>query len=115
MDMPKERQSYHPFSQGRPKARVFQTLTTYDVAPGERYEYWTGDVIRNFEIETPDERQRQDFKASVTSLATMAGEMHYAESDAYGLVKSTYNTFRGAVWSTLGGGRRCAVGVISSG
>ncbi|WP_168201405.1 helix-turn-helix domain-containing protein [Qingshengfaniella alkalisoli] len=83
MDASQNHQAPHSFSQGRPKGHVFQTVSTHDVALAERYEYWTGNVIRNFEVATPDDRQRQDFTAKVTSLATLAGEMHYAESDAY--------------------------------
>ncbi|KAB2680905.1 helix-turn-helix domain-containing protein [Brucella pseudintermedia] len=74
---------HHAFSQGRPKGHVFQTVSTSETAPADRYDYWTSEVIRTFESAAPDERQRRDFRASVTSLATMAGEMHYAVSDAY--------------------------------
>lgn len=94
MDTHKEHRQFHSFSRGRPKGHVFQTVSTQNVPAVERYEYWTGDVIRNFEIEAPDERQRQDFIASVTSLATMTGELHYAESDAYAahLTRDTIRT-----------------------
>lgn len=93
--MSKDHQSSHRFSQGRPQKHVFQTVSTHNVTPAERYEYWTGDVIRHFEVAVPDDRQRRDFSAKVTSLATVSGEMHYAESDAYaahltpGTIRST--------------------------
>ncbi len=82
MSAAKQHQSSHAFSQGRPKGHIFQTVSTHDAAPAERYDYWTGDVIRSFELAAPDSRQRRDFRARMTSLATMAGEMHYADSDA---------------------------------
>lgn len=100
MDAPKEHQSSHPFSQGRPKGHVFQTVSTHDVTPTERYGYWTDDVIRSFAVGLPNDRQRRDFSAKVTSLATMAGEMHYAESDAYA-AHLTRDTIRSAVFDEL--------------
>ncbi|TWG95035.1 AraC-like DNA-binding protein [Mesorhizobium sp. J18] len=78
-----EQTGHHAFSQGRPKAHIFQTVSTRETAPADRYDYWTSEVIRSFEGAAPDEQQRRNFRASVTSLATMAGEMHYAVSDAY--------------------------------
>jgi len=91
---------YHPFSKGRPKGHVFQTVSTRSVSPAERYHYWFTDVIRTFELATPDEWQRRDFRASVTSLATMAGEMHYAVSDAYA-VHLTKEAIRSAPFDEL--------------
>lgn len=100
MDTLEEHQSSHSFSHGRPKEHVFQTVSTHDVTPTERYDYWSGDVIRSFEIAAPDDAQRRDFKASVTSLATMAGEMHYAESDACD-VRLTRERIRSAPFDEL--------------
>lgn len=78
-----EQTGHHPFSQGRPNGYVFQTVSTSETVPADRYDYWASEVIRGFQTAAPDEQQRQNFSASVTSLATMAGEMHYALADSY--------------------------------
>jgi len=74
---------HHSFSQGRPKEHRFQTLSTDALAPAERFEFWATDVVRSVEVDPPNARQRQDFRARVVSLATATGEMHYAESDGF--------------------------------
>jgi len=61
---------------------VFQVLSTEDIAPASRFDFWVSDVVRTFSVDSPDDLQRKDFRAKVTSLATATGEMHYAESDA---------------------------------
>lgn len=84
---------HHSFSQGRPQGRRFQTISTEAVAPAERFEFWSTDVVRGVEIDPPNARQRKDFRAKVISLATATGEMHYAESDGFS-VHRTRQTIR---------------------
>ena len=75
---------HHSFSQGRPKGHQFQTVSTEDIAPASRFDFWCTDVVRSLSVDPPDARQRKDFRAKITSLATATGEMHYAESDGFG-------------------------------
>lgn len=84
---------HHSFSQGRPKDHRFQILSTDHLAPAERFEFWATDVVRSVEVDPPNARQRQDFRARVVSLATATGEMHYAESDGFS-VHMTRQTIR---------------------
>lgn len=77
--------SFHAFSRGRPECLVFQTVSSQAVAPAERYEFWTGNVIQGFDGLTPDSAQRRDFRAVVTSLASPVGELHHVSSDASAL------------------------------
>ncbi|SHI18553.1 helix-turn-helix domain-containing protein [Pollutimonas bauzanensis] len=72
---------HHSFSQGRPERRLFQDISTEDVEPAARFDFWVSDVIRSFSVDSPGEQQRKDFRAKVTSLATATGEMHYTEAD----------------------------------
>lgn len=78
------RQQHYQFSQGRPRAHVFQTLRSDEVPARHRYAYWRDSVIYNVQLDRPDARQQQNFQASVTSLATRTGEMHYVVADRYG-------------------------------
>jgi len=84
---------HHSFSQGRPTGHRFQTISTDDLAPAERFDFWATDVLRSVEVDPPDAWQRKDFRAKVISLATATGEMHYAESDGFG-VHITRQTIR---------------------
>lgn len=72
-----------PFSNGRPGKHVFQTVATHELSPKQRYARWGEEVIRSFHVAPADERQRRDFKATVTSLANASGEMHYVVADGY--------------------------------
>ncbi|MGB6103309.1 MAG: helix-turn-helix domain-containing protein [Pusillimonas sp.] len=74
---------HHSFSQGRPQGHQFQIISTEDIAPAARYDFWVTDVVRSLEVDPPNARQRKDFRADITSLATATGEMHYAESDGF--------------------------------
>ncbi|MGE4338405.1 MAG: helix-turn-helix domain-containing protein [Pigmentiphaga sp.] len=78
----------HPFSQGRPADRVFQTVAASRAPARERYEYWTSSQIRNLLVDPPNERQKQDFQAYVISLATLTKEMHYSQSDGFSGVRT---------------------------
>ena len=93
MEESKDYQSCHSFSKGRPTGHLFQTVSTQAIAPRQRYEYWSDHIIRSAITSAPDTRLKNDFKASVTSLATMSGEMHYAKADAYN-VHLTDSTIR---------------------
>ncbi|MCK9551953.1 hypothetical protein [Aquamicrobium sp.] len=73
----------HAFSRGRSVSHLFQSVSTTDLPPNDRYEHWADEVVRGVEILPANESQRRDFRASVTSLATQSGEMHYAVSDPY--------------------------------
>lgn len=74
-------EAHHSFSQGRPKGHLFQEISTRHLKPSERFDFWVCDVVRNLAVGPPDADQRQDFRATVTSLAHRTGEMHYAEMD----------------------------------
>jgi len=106
---------HHSFSQGRPKSHLFQEISTEEIAPAARYDFWAGDIIRNFVVDPPNPRQRGDFRAKAISLATAAGEMHYAESDGYG-VRLTERAIRSLVCDELAlilmldGQARCTYG-----
>ncbi|MGE4371205.1 MAG: AraC family ligand binding domain-containing protein [Burkholderiaceae bacterium] len=81
MDNPAQR-PFH-FSKGRPDKHVFQTVTTLDLAPRDRYACWTEEVLRSFDGLRPNAQQLNDFNVRVMSLAHVAGEMHYARADGY--------------------------------
>ncbi len=83
MDDLSRRQQFYRFSKGRPREHIFQTVGSSDVPENERYDYWLSSVLYNLEVPRPNEEQQRDFVASVTSLATLSGEMHYAEADGY--------------------------------
>lgn len=85
MDSPRKHLQFHPFSRGRPERQVFQTVSSQAVAPEERYEFWTGNIIQGFDGLPPDSAQRRDFRAVATSLACVSGEMHHVEGDAYSI------------------------------
>lgn len=91
---------HHAFSQGRPEQRLFQEVSTEDVAPASRFDFWVSDVVRTFSVDAPDERQRKDFRAKAISLATTTSEMHYAESDAIS-AHLTKHTIRNAEFDEL--------------
>lgn len=91
---------YHAFSQGRPKERIFQTLSTLDLPPRQRYDYWCASAVRSAEPSPADARTRRDFNATATSLATRAGEMHYVKADAY-RVNLTHEGIRAATVDEL--------------
>ena len=74
---------HHSFSQGRPSQYQFQTVSTAHIAPTSRFDFWCTDIVRSARFDPPTQRQRQDFQATVLSLATSTGEMHYAESDPF--------------------------------
>jgi len=80
-DLPR-RPKIHHFSQGRPRKHVFQTLDSTTVAPPHRYDYWVCSAIYGMHAARANTQQRRDFAASVTSLATVSGEMHHAQSDS---------------------------------
>ena len=75
--------SPHSFAQGRPSKHVFQTVSTEHVDPAQRYSYWSEDILRSAQTERPNQHQRYNFNANVTSLATLSGEMHFVQSDAF--------------------------------
>lgn len=83
MDDLTRRQQFYQFSKGRPRAHVFQTVSSIDAPERERYDYWLKSVIYNLEVPRPNAAQQRDFVASVTSLATLSGEMHHVEADGY--------------------------------
>lgn len=83
MDDLTRRQQFYQFSKGRPRAHVFQTVSSTDAPESERYDYWLKSVLYNLEVPRPNEQQQRDFQASVTSLATLSGEMHYVDADGY--------------------------------
>ncbi|MDS1141192.1 helix-turn-helix domain-containing protein [Pusillimonas sp. SM2304] len=91
---------HHAFSQGRPERRLFQQVSTDNVAPAARFDFWVSDVVRTFNVGSPDAQQRKDFRAKVTSLATATGEMHYTESDGLN-VHLTAHTIRNAPFDEL--------------
>jgi len=73
----------HPFSSGRPKEQVYQTVSTTGLPPVERYAMWAEEVIRGFHVGQADARQRRDFQATATSVAHAEGEMHHVVSNGY--------------------------------
>lgn len=75
--------AHHSFSRGRPRQLRFQTVSTLDLAPPLRFDFWCTEILRNVRVDPPNARQRQDFQATIVSLATATGEMHYARSDAF--------------------------------
>lgn len=83
MDDLTRRQQFYQFSKGRPRAHVFQTVSSTDVPASQRYDHWLRSVIYNLEVPPPSADQKRDFIASVTSLATLSGEMHHVEADGY--------------------------------
>jgi len=78
----------HPFAQGRPADRVFQTVAASHAPVHERYEYWTSSQVRNLLVDPPNESQKRNFQASVISLATLTKEMHYSQSDGFSGVRT---------------------------
>lgn len=91
---------HHRFADGRPTGHVFQTVSSDTVPAAMRYEYWLGENVCGFEVAPPGDAQRRDFRATVTSLATSAGELHHAESDAFAL-RRTRGTIRRAPFEEL--------------
>ncbi|WP_397473788.1 helix-turn-helix domain-containing protein [Pusillimonas sp.] len=73
----------HLFSRGRPSDLVFQTIRSDDVAPSERYHFWTGSQVRSVKVDPPDPKQRQDFRAKIVSMVSLTKEMHYSFSDGF--------------------------------
>ncbi|MCI2810150.1 helix-turn-helix domain-containing protein [Eoetvoesiella caeni] len=91
---------HHSFSQGRPECCLFQEMSTQDIAPASRFDFWVSDVVRTFSVDSPNDLQRKDFRAKVISLATATGEMHYAESDGIS-AHLTAQTIRNAEFDEL--------------
>ncbi|MEO3435599.1 helix-turn-helix domain-containing protein [Inquilinus sp. CAU 1745] len=75
--------SLHEFSQGRPYGYIFQTVSSEAAPPPERYDYWTGSLVRGLQVDRPNERQARDFRATATSLASLSGEMHLVRTDGF--------------------------------
>lgn len=83
METPAEHMQFYQFAQGRPRDHVFQTVSSEVAPPAERYDYWMGSIVRNLQVDRPDEEQARDFRASATSLASLTGEMHVVEADGF--------------------------------
>lgn len=73
----------HEFSQGRPYGYLFQTVSSEAAPPAERYDYWTGSLVRGLQVDRPNEPQARDFRATATSLASHSGEMHLVRTDGF--------------------------------
>jgi len=82
-------EAHHSFSQGRPKGHLFQEISTRYVEPGERYDFWVCDVVRNFAVGPPDASRRRDFRGAVTSLVHRTGEMHSQHCHGHGALGAT--------------------------
>lgn len=78
----------HPFAQGRPAGRVFQTVSANHAPALERYEYWTSTQVRHLVVDPPNDLQKSGFQAQVISLATLTKEMHYSQSDGFGGIRT---------------------------
>jgi len=83
MDDRTYRQDFHHFSEGRPSVPVYQTVDSLAVPPTKRYDYWLRSNICGLEVSRPNDKQKRDFLAEVTSLATPNSELHYARADSY--------------------------------
>ena len=83
---------YYPFSSGRPREHIFQTVDTGHIAPASRYEYWAETQIRHIAPDPPSPSQRRDFSAKTTSLANATMEVHYTEFDAFSATRTLSDT-----------------------
>lgn len=88
MDAPDGTRRLHRFSEGRPQDLVFQEIDSCLVHENERYAFWTDMILRGVEVAAPGATQQADFRAAATSLATRSSEMHWAEADGYGTVRT---------------------------
>lgn len=73
----------HPFSAGRPDRQIFQSVSTDDLPPNQRYDYWRKAVIRAAVLDEPSPAQRCDFRAKIVSLANSTSEFHCAHFDEF--------------------------------
>lgn len=85
-------QSAFSFATGRPEELVFQTVSTTDLPPQQRYELWAEEVVRSYSAAPADAAQQRDFKARATSLADPSGEMHYVVADGYQVHRTAHGT-----------------------
>lgn len=76
-------ESAFSFASGRPRELIFQTVSTGELPPKQRYELWAEEVVRSYSALPANEFQKRDFKGCATSLADPSGEMHYVVADGY--------------------------------